>query len=104
MLIGSHTDTLTAVKLQKQLLKLTQYVSCGSAQKLVENVEIPLPRILPNHTRLSERKMQNVLIHTCMYICMNNHVHRAPFSDIEIKKEVAKSKERRKEIHIFINY
>ena len=80
MLIDSHTDTLTAVKLQKQLLKLTQYVSCSSAQKLVENVEIPLPRILPNHTRLSERKVR---IHTCMYICMNNHVHRAPFSDIE---------------------
>ena len=33
----------------------------------------------------------------CTYI--NNHVHRAPFSDIERKKEVAKSKERRKEIH-----
>ena len=35
---------------------------------------------------------------------MNNHVHRAPFSDIERKKEIAKSKERRKEIHNFINY
>ena len=35
---------------------------------------------------------------------MNNHVHRAPFSDIERKKEVAKSKERRKGIHKFINY
>ena len=33
---------------------------------------------------------------------MNNHVHRAPFSDIHVerKKEVAKSKERRKEIHV----
>ena len=35
---------------------------------------------------------------------MNNHVYRTPFSDIEIKKEIAKSKERRKEIHNFINY
>ena len=37
---------------------------------------------------------------------MNNHVHRAPFSDIHVerKKEVAKSKEQRKEIHTFINY
>ena len=35
---------------------------------------------------------------------MNNHVYRTPFSDIERKKEVAKSKERRKEIHNFINY
>ena len=35
---------------------------------------------------------------------MNNHVHRAPFSDIERKKEVTKSEERRKEIHTFINY
>ena len=39
-----------------------------------------------------------------MYIYMNNHVHRTSFSDIERKKEVAKSKERRKEIHNFINY
>ena len=35
---------------------------------------------------------------------MNNHVYRTPFTDIERKKEVAKSKERRKEIHNFINY
>ena len=34
---------------------------------------------------------------------MNNHVHRTPFLDIERKKEVAKSKERRKKIHNFIN-
>ena len=41
-----------------------------------------------------------------MYICvcMNNHVHRAPFLDIERKKEVAKSKEQRKEIYTFINH
>ena len=39
-----------------------------------------------------------------MYLCyMNNHVHGAPFSDLERKKEVAKSKKRRKEIHTFIN-
>ena len=45
-------------------------------------------------------------MHTCIYlqVYMNNHMHRAPFSDIERKKEVAKSKERRKEIHRFINY
>ena len=35
---------------------------------------------------------------------MNNQVYRTPFSDIERKKEVAKSKERIKEIHKFINY
>ena len=29
---------------------------------------------------------------------MNNYVHRTPFLDIERKKEVANSKERRKEI------
>ena len=43
----------------------------------------------------------------CMYIILyyvNHHVHRAPFSDIERKQEVAESKERRKEIHTFINY
>ena len=38
-----------------------------------------------------------------MHIYMNNHVHRALFSDIERTKEVVKSKERRKEIHTFIN-
>ena len=41
-------------------------------------------------------------------INMNNHMHRTPFSDIHVhverKKEVAKSKERRKEIHNFMNY
>ena len=31
------------------------------------------------------------------------HVYRTPFSYIERKKEVAKSKEQRKEIHNFIN-
>ena len=53
---------------------------------------------------------------TCMYtplsfymyiriynVHMNNHVHKAPFSDIERKKEVAKSKKQRKEIYTFIN-
>ena len=32
-------------------------------------------------------------------IYMNNHVHRAPFSDIERKKEVAKSK-----VHAVVDY
>ena len=41
---------------------------------------------------------------TCIHVYMNNHVYRTPFSDIERKKEVAKSKERRKEIDNFINY
>ena len=39
-----------------------------------------------------------------VHMYMNNHVYRTPFSYIERKKEVAKSKERRKEIHNFINY
>ena len=30
-----------------------------------------------------------VCIRYIPYTCMNNHVHRAPFSDIERKKEVA---------------
>ena len=44
---------------------------------------------------------QQVRVHA---LYMNNHMHRAPFSDIESKKKLAKSKERRKEIHTFINY
>ena len=51
----------------------------------------------------NQRQISCYYIH-CVQSCMNNHVYRTPFSNIERKKEVAKSKERRKEIHNFINY
>ena len=53
--------------------------------------------------KCSTARLRNYL-YTCKCKNNHNHVHRAPFSDIERKKEVAKSKERRKEIHMFINY
>ena len=51
---------------------------------------------LPSHL-----SFKNMYIHPYM----NNHVHRATILDVERKKkEVAKSKERRKEIYTFMNY
>ena len=70
--------------------------------QVVDHVHVQC--VLYMHVHVHVYKPEIPCTCTCIHVYMNNHVYRTPFSDIERKKEVAKSKERRKEIDNFINY